>query len=152
MPSELSILDKLKQWSTIVVDTSDITEIEKFAPHDATTNPSLLFQAVQSSKYADLVTKTIKQVKEEGKENQGEPSFIDEVIDSLSVAFGCEILKLIPGVVSTEIDAKFSFDVEKSVAKAKKIIGMYEQAGYSKNRILIKLATTWEGCQAAKVN
>lgn len=146
MPSSLEVL---KQWTRVVADTGDFDQLTKFTPQDATTNPSLIYQAVQLPQYKDLVAKVIKEVRT-GEETIKD-SLIDHIVDCLYVAFGCEILKIIPGVVSTEVDARLSFDIEGSVAKARKIIHMYEGAGYNRSRVLIKLATTWEGCEAAKI-
>lgn len=147
MPSSL---EQLKQWTSVVSDTGDFDQIKLFSPQDATTNPSLILQAAQLPAYKDLVAGVVSEVTSSGKENRKE-ALIDEIIDQLSVTFGCEILKVVPGVVSTEVDVRLSFDVEASVAKAKKIISMYESRGYSKDRVLIKMAATWEGCQASKL-
>lgn len=145
-----STLDQLKEWSIVVADTGDFDQIKKFNPQDATTNPSLILQAAQMPQYKDFVLKVVNNVKSTGKENKKE-LLVDEIIDSLAIAFGCEVLKIVRGVVSTEVDARLSFDIESSIAKARNIIQMYEKQGYGRERILIKMATTWEGCQAAKV-
>lgn len=125
----------------MVADTGDFELIAKFKPTDATTNPSLILQAAQKPAYA----KIIEQAVEQGKRN------LEDTMDLLCVLFGCEILKLIPGRVSTEVDARLSFDIDGSVKKALKLIKLYEERGVNKDRILIKLATTWEGIQAAKI-
>lgn len=141
-------MDQLKKLTTVVADTGDIKSIDQYKPTDATTNPSLLCTAAQMSEYKNLVDDAIKFA----KDNAG--SLDDQVtaaIDKLYVNFGVEILKIVPGRVSTEVDARLSFDVEESIAKARKFIELYERAGISKERVLIKLSSTWEGIQAAKV-
>lgn len=133
-------LEQLKQFSDVVADTGDIEAIKKYQPLDATTNPSLLYKAAQLEQYSGLVDNALS-----GTQN------LADACDSLAVAIGSEILKVVPGKVSTEVDARLSFDTTASVEKAKKLIGMYEEAGYSKDRILIKLASTWEGIRAAEI-
>lgn len=137
----MSSLDQVRKNSVVVADTGDFELIAEFKPTDATTNPSLILQAAQKPAYAKIIDQAI----EEGKKN------VEDTLDLLCVLFGCEILKLIPGRVSTEVDARLSFDVQGSVAKALKLIKLYEKRGIAKDRILIKLATTWEGIQAAKI-
>jgi transaldolase len=139
-------LDSLKQLTTVVADTGDIAAIAQYQPRDATTNPSLLFQAAQMPQYAGHVDAAVAVARKAGNAAEQAVEFMDE----LFVRFGCEILKLIPGRVSTEVDAGFSFDTQASVKKAKKLIGMYQKAGVDKERILIKLASTWEGIRAAE--
>lgn len=140
-------LDQLKQFTTVVADTGDINAIGQYKPTDATTNPSLLYAAAQQEEYKDLVDQALKFAKSSS-------SNIDEqvtaAIDKLYVIFGTQILKIVPGRVSTEVDARLSFDKERSIAKAKRFIELYKQEGISKERVLIKLASTWEGIQAAK--
>ena len=139
----------LAACTTIVADTGKIDEIKKFQPTDATTNPSLILQAAKLPEYAELV----KTAALYGKTNGGD-SLEDQLslaIDNVCVAFGTEISKVIPGYVSTEVDARLSFDVEASVRRARRIIEMYEANGVGRERVLIKLATTWEGVQAAKI-
>lgn len=140
-------LDQLKTMTTIVADTGDFQAMEQFKPTDATTNPSLILSAASQSKYSHLIDKAVQYGKKVGStlEEQVEAS-----LDITCVLFGQEILKIIPGRVSTEVDARLSFDKEASIEKAKKLIALYEEAGISKDRILIKLASTWEGIQAAK--
>jgi len=134
-------LDQLKKMTTVVSDTGDFESIKAYHPTDATTNPSLIFAASQLPQYKHLLQSAIA----------AEPSKnIDQILDRVFVAFGLEILKLIPGGVSTEVDARLSFDVEGSVAKARHLIKLYESAGIDRKRILIKLASTWEGVVAAK--
>src|SRR4051812_4862958 len=134
-------LDQLKQYTTVVADTGDFKQLAQYAPRDATTNPSLVLKAIQKPDYAPLLA-------EVAKAHKGESP--DVIGDALIVRFGMEILKLVPGRVSTEIDARLAFDCAASVARAKGIIAMYESAGIKRERILIKLASTWEGIQAAK--
>lgn len=135
-------LEQLKQYTTVVADTGDFHAMEVFKPHDATTNPSLILKAVQKPEYRPLLEETVQA-------HQGEP--VGDVIDHLLVAFGCKILSIIPGRVSTETDARLSFDTEGTVAKARHLIGLYEAAGIRRERILIKIASTWEGIRAAEV-
>lgn len=139
-------LDSLKQITTVVADTGDIAAIAQFQPRDATTNPSLLFQAAQMPQYAEHVDAALAVARKAGNAAEQAVEFMDE----LFIRFGCEILKIIPGRVSTEVDAGISFDTQASIKKAKKLIGMYQKAGVDKERILIKLASTWEGIRAAE--
>ncbi|MBI5775348.1 MAG: transaldolase [Verrucomicrobia bacterium] len=138
-------LDQLKQHSLIVADTGDFASIRKYQPRDATTNPSLLLKAATMPEYADLVNKTIADAKQES----GGGHALETAMDKLAVAFGIEILKIVPHRVSTEVDARLSFDTTASVAKARSLIARYEKAGLPRERILIKLASTWEGVRAA---
>src|SRR5437660_648297 len=141
------LLSQLKQFSVIVADTGDFDSIRKYQPRDTTTNPSLLLKAAQMPEYAALVGKAIADAK---KESADAGQTLGIALDKLAVAFGLEILKIVPGRVSTEVDARLSFDVEASVAKARSLISRYEKAGISRERILIKVASTWEGICAAK--
>ena len=140
-------LTELKQFSIIVADTGDFASIRKYQPRDATTNPSLLLKAVQMPEYADLVHRAIADAKAESAGGRGT---LDIALDKLSVAFGLEILKIVPNRVSTEVDARLSFDTTATLAKARSLIARYEKAGLSRERILIKIAATWEGIQAAR--
>jgi len=133
-------LDALKQFTTVVADTGDFNQLAQFKPQDATTNPSLILKAVQKAEYAPLLKETVEAFR-------GKP--LDEVMDHLLVRFGCEILKHVPGRVSTEVDARLSFDTEATVARAERIMALYQAKGISPDRILIKIASTWEGIQAA---
>ena len=133
-------LDTLKQFTTVVADTGDFQQISRFQPQDATTNPSLILKAVQMPAYQQLLQDTLAQ-------HAGAP--LDVVMDHLLVHFGCSILALIPGRVSTEVDARLSFDTAATVARAQRIIGLYQAQGIDKARVLIKIAATWEGIQAA---
>lgn len=136
-----TLLEQLKQYTKVVADTGDFERMKAFLPQDATTNPSLILKAAQLPSYQNLIQKV-------KSDTTGQP--VDQVIDALLVAFGIEILKIVPGRVSTEVDARLSFDTEATVKKAREIIAAYESKGISKNRILIKIASTWEGIQAAK--
>ena len=143
-----TILENLKKYSSVVADTGDIDSIQKFNPDDCTTNPSLIFKAVQSEKYNDLVNDVIAHSK-----SRKFPSITDQVdyiSDQLAIAFGIELSKIVPGYISTEVDADLSFNTEATVEKAKQIVNTYEQSGVPKSRILIKIAGTWEGIQAVK--
>ena len=141
------LLSQLKQFSVIVADTGDFDSIRKYQPRDTTTNPSLLLKAAQMPEYAELVEKTLADAR---KESASASETLGIALDKLAVAFGIEILKIVPGRVSTEVDARLSFDVEASIAKARSLINRYDQAGISRERILIKLASTWEGICAAR--
>ncbi len=133
-------LDQLKALTTVVADTGNFLQLAQFAPRDATTNPSLILKAVQSSDYAPLLKDTVAA-------HQGKP--LDQIVDQVLVRFGLEILKVVPGRVSTEVDARLSFDKAATVARAKRIMALYEAAGIGRERVLIKIASTWEGIQAA---
>eukprot|EP01001_Neometanema_parovale_P007252 NODE_3567_length_1198_cov_169.882791_g3387_i0.p1 GENE.NODE_3567_length_1198_cov_169.882791_g3387_i0~~NODE_3567_length_1198_cov_169.882791_g3387_i0.p1 ORF type:complete len:338 (+),score=102.47 NODE_3567_length_1198_cov_169.882791_g3387_i0:59-1015(+) len=144
----MSALDQLKKHTTIVADTANFGLIEQFKPQDSTTNPSLLLQVITVEKYAHLVKEAVEYGKSHGKTHEEQ---VDETILKAGCLFGNELLKLIPGRVSTEVDAKYSFDTDKTVALANKIIGMYKDMGVSSDRILIKIASTWEGIRAAEI-
>ena len=133
-------LDALKQFTTVVADTGDFKQLAQFQPQDATTNPSLILKAVQKPEYAPLLVEAVAA-------HRGQP--LDVVMDHLLVRFGCEILNTIPGRVSTEVDARLSFDTAATVARARRIMGLYEAQGIARERVLIKIASTWEGIQAA---
>ena len=141
MPSNQ--LEQLKQFTKVVADTGDFASMKQYEPQDATTNPSLILKAAAMPDYAWLVDQALK-------ETGGEAS-VGAIIDRLLVLFGLEILKIVPGRVSTEVDARLSFDTAGTVTKALEIIGLYEKAGISRDRILIKIASTWEGIKAAEV-
>lgn len=134
-------LDQLKQFTTVVADSGDFKQLAQYKPRDATTNPSLILKAVQKSDYAPLLKEVVDA-------HKGETT--DSIVDEVLVRFGSEILKIVPGRVSTEVDARLSFDTAASIAKAHRIIALYEAMGIGKERILIKLASTWEGIQAAR--
>jgi transaldolase len=133
-------LDALKHFTTVVADTGDFRQIATFRPQDATTNPSLIFKAVQKADYRPLLTETV---------NRYRGQALDELMDRLLVRFGCEILASIPGRVSTEVDARLSFDTQATVSRAERIIELYQAQGVHIDRVLIKIASTWEGIQAA---
>ncbi len=141
-------LESLAQYSTVVADTGDIDAIARFKPRDATTNPSLLLQAAQNAKYRPLVDDAIAAGLRTGGDRAAKA---EALMDTLAVSFGREILKHIDGRVSTEVDAKLSFDVEGTLTKARALIERYERAGISRERILIKIASTWEGIRAAAI-
>lgn len=143
----MKLLESLKRYTTVVADTGDIEAIARHRPQDATTNPSLLYHAAQMPAYAHLVEKAAGLASAGGGNHE---DMAEDFIDRLFVLFGCEILKVIPGRVSTEVAARLSFDTEGTVAKAHKLISLYESKGISRNRILIKIASTWEGIRAAE--
>jgi|UniRef100_K3WK76 transaldolase len=146
---EATQLDQLKEFTTVVADTGDFDSIAKYKPQDATTNPSLLYKAATMEQYAHLVDDAVAYGK--GLDASiSESERLGYIIDKLSVNFGLEILKIVPGYVSTEVDARLSFDKEATIARAHRIIEMYKKAGISKDRILVKIASTWEGIQACK--
>ncbi|MBV8604721.1 MAG: transaldolase [Pelomonas sp.] len=133
-------LEQLKAHTTVVADTGNFLQLAQFAPRDATTNPSLILKAVQSPDYAPLLAETVRA-------HQGRP--LDEIVDAVLVRFGLEILRIVPGRVSTEVDARLSFDRAATLARARRIMADYERAGVARARVLIKIASTWEGIQAA---
>jgi transaldolase len=143
----MNSLDQLKQYTTVVADTGDINAIAQHKPQDATTNPSLLYKAAQMPEYDSLVSEAAAYA--QSKSLNGD-QLIDATIDKLAVTFGCRILDIIPGRVSTEVDARLSFDTAGTVAKAKELIELYKEVGVDSDRILIKIASTWEGIEAAR--
>jgi transaldolase len=144
----MSKLDQLKKLTTVVSDSGEFEEIKKYHPTDATTNPSLILAAANVPDYKPLIDEAVSFGKKQGKTAEEKKT---AVLDKIFVNFGLEILKIIPGRVSTEVDARLSFDVEGSVAKARTLIKLYENAGISRERILIKLASTWAGIRAAEI-
>lgn len=142
-----SQLDQLKKMTTVVADTGDIEAIAKFQPQDATTNPSLLLKAAEMPQYSQLLKSSVAWAKEQSANSNQQ---VIDAADKLSVLIGLEILKIVPGRISTEVDARLSFDTQASITKAHKLIGMYNEAGIKNDRILIKLASTWEGIKAAE--
>src|SRR4051812_16722901 len=143
----MNLLESLKRYTTVVADTGDIEAIAEYKPQDATTNPSLLYQAAQKPQYGRLVDDALQfAIAFPGDRAARTEAFMDRLL----VNFGCEILKIIPGRVSTEVDAGLSFDTDATLAKARKLIGMYEAAGVARERVLIKIASTWEGIRAAE--
>ncbi|MDP4646801.1 MAG: transaldolase [Akkermansiaceae bacterium] len=141
-------LDQLKKLTTVVADTGDFEAMKEFMPQDATTNPSLILQAATKDEYRPLIDQAISEFK--GGSLSGQ-ALTDAVLDRIIILFGLEILKIVPGRVSTEVDARLSFDTEGSVAKAKELIAAYASEGISKDRVLIKIASTWEGIKAAEI-
>jgi transaldolase len=148
MSHQQNTLEQLKQFTTVVADTGDFESIRKYAPQDATTNPTLIFKAVQQPEYKHLLDRVIADNR--GSSLAGAP-LLGTIIDDLLVAFGREILAIVPGRVSTEVDARLSFDVEATVKKARYLISLYEKSGTPRERILIKIASTWEGARAAEI-
>ena len=148
-------LDALKKATTIVADTASFNDIKTYAPTDATTNPSLILKAVKDPQYAEILTGAIHTAKKQfraeslkvGKSKRG---ILEIAMDCVVVAFGKEILQIVPGYVSTEVDARLSYDTEGSITRARRLIEMYETSGVSRDRILIKMASTWEGVEAAR--
>ncbi|ATG77842.1 transaldolase [Pseudoalteromonas sp. 1_2015MBL_MicDiv] len=136
----MNLLEQLKKVTTVVADSGDVESIKALQPVDATTNPSLILQAAKLPQYKHLISDAISKAGND----------VDAICDQLIVNFGCEILKVIPGRISSEVDARLSFDTQASIAKGRKLISLYEQAGISKDRVLIKLASTWEGIKAAE--
>jgi transaldolase len=135
-------LEQLKQYTTVVADTGDFQSMQAYTPRDATTNPSLILKAVQKPEYQPLLAQAVA---------QNASKSTDEIIDQLLISFGLKILEIVPGRVSTETDARLSFDTEATVAKGRQLIALYEAAGISRERILIKIASTWEGIRAAEI-
>jgi transaldolase len=142
----MSLLDSLKTFTTVVADTGDIESMRQFKPQDATTNPSLLLKAAQQPHYRPLVDAALRDAERAGG---SELKRAEAFMDRLAVNFGKEILKIVPGRVSTEVDARLSFDTAGSIAKARELIGLYEASGIARDRILIKVGSTWEGIRAA---
>ena len=140
-------LDQLKQFTTVVADTGDFESIRQFSPQDATTNPSLIYKAVTQPEYAPLLDQAVAERK--GADLPRE-ELICDIIDDLLTIFGQKILQIVPGRVSTEVDARLSFDTPATIEKARKLIGLYAQRGVAKERVLIKIASTWEGIRAAE--
>ena len=137
----MNALEQLKQHTIVVADTGNFMQLAQFAPRDATTNPSLILKAVQQPEYAPLLAETVRA-------HARRP--VEEIVDEVLVRFGREILRIVPGRVSTEVDARLSFDREGTLARARRIMGLYEAAGLPRERVLIKIASTWEGIQAAR--
>ena len=135
-------LDQLREMTVVVADTGDLVAIKEYMPQDATTNPSLLLKVAQDSNYSHFMDESLASATDK--------SDIDDVVDIFGVKIGCEILKIIPGRVSTEVDARLSFDTDATIAKARKLIALYAEQGIDKDRVLIKIASTWEGIQAAR--
>ncbi len=139
-------LDQLKQITTVVADTGDFESMKIYQPQDATTNPSLILQAAAKPEYRHLVEQAIAELR-----SANSPASLDPILDRILILFGLEILKIVPGRVSTEVDARLSFDTSGTVVKARQLIAAYEKEGHSRDRILIKIASTWEGIKAAEI-
>ncbi|MFN9933248.1 MAG: transaldolase [Cyanobacteriota bacterium] len=145
-----NLLDQLAAMTVVVADTGDIDAIRQFTPRDATTNPSLILAAAQIPSYQELIDRSLRESREVIGSEAGADEVVSEALDEISVTFGKEILRIVPGRVSTEVDARLSFDTEATIEKARKLIGLYEQAGVGRERVLIKIASTWEGIRAAE--
>jgi transaldolase len=145
--AKLNQLDQIKKFTTIVADTADFESIRQFKPQDATTNPSLVYAATQKENYSHFLEEVLANRRKSGLSGAAQ---IDDIIQRLLVQFGCAILKIVPGRVSTETDARFSFDVEGSIEKARRLVKLYEEQGIARERVLIKIASTWEGILAAE--
>src|SRR6266567_820073 len=145
--TKLNQLEQLKKFTKIVADTADFESIKEFKPQDATTNPSLVYAATQKPEYAHLLDEVLADRKTSGLSDAAQ---IEDICDHLLVQFGCDILEIVPGRVSTETDARLSFDIEGSIKKARQLVKLYEERGIPRERVLIKIASTWEGIAAAK--
>src|SRR2546430_4592863 len=143
----LNQLEQIKKFTKIVADTGDFESIREFKPQDATTNPSLIYAATQKEKYVHLLDEVIADRKRSGLTGAAQT---DDIIDHLLVKFGCEFLEIVPGRVSTETDARYSFDAEGAMTKGRRLIKLYEQRHIGRERVLIKIASTWEGMLAAE--
>ncbi|MBT9316061.1 transaldolase [Leptothoe spongobia] len=146
-----TLLDQLREMTVVVADTGDIQAIEKFKPRDATTNPSLITAAAQMPQYQGIVDETLQTAKADAGPDASTQAIVNLAFKRLAVAFGRKILEIIPGRVSTEVDARLSYDTEGTLATARDLIAQYETAGISRERILIKIASTWEGIKAAEI-
>jgi transaldolase len=146
-----NLLEQLRAMTVVVADTGDLQAIEKFTPRDATTNPSLITAAAQMSEYQSIVDDTLLQAKKDAGSSATDADVVTLAFDRLAVEFGKKILEIVPKRVSTEVDARLSYDTEATIAKARYLIGEYEKAGISRDRILIKIASTWEGIKAGEV-
>lgn len=146
-----NLLDQLREMTVVVADTGDIQAIEKFKPRDATTNPSLITAAAQMPQYQDIVDDTLKVARSSLGASASAAQVASLAFERLAVSFGLKILEIIPGRVSTEVDARLSYNIDATVAKGRELIAQYEAAGVSKNRVLIKIAATWEGIKAAEI-
>jgi transaldolase len=145
-----NLLDQLAAMTVVVADTGDIDAIRQFTPRDATTNPSLILAAAQIPTYQELIDRSLRESRQAIGDSAGADAVVSEALDEISVTFGKEILKIVPGRVSTEVDARLSYDTAATIAKARKLIGLYNAAGIGNERVLIKIASTWEGIKAAE--
>ncbi|AUT03990.1 transaldolase [Nostoc sp. CENA543] len=146
-----NLLEQLRTMTVVVADTGDIQAIEKFKPQDATTNPSLITAAAKMPEYQDIVDQTLLQAKKDAGAGANKGQIVTLAFDRLAVSFGLKILQIIPGRVSTEVDARLSYDTEATVSKARELIAQYKAAGITPERVLIKIASTWEGIKAAEI-
>ena len=146
-----TLLEQLSSMTVVVADTGELEAIRRFKPRDATTNPSLILAAAQIPTYQSLIDEALKFSRKRIGIGAAVEEVVEEALDEICVIFGKEILKIIPGRVSTEVDARLSYDIEGTIAKARKIIGLYNEAGISNDRVLIKIASTWEGIKAAEI-
>lgn len=146
-----NLLEQLREMTVVVADTGDLQAIEQFTPRDATTNPSLITAAAQMPKYQSIVDETLLQAKQEAEDSATDKEVANLAFKRLAVAFGLKILEIVPGRVSTEVDARLSYDTDATIATARDLISQYEAAGISRDRVLIKIASTWEGIKAAEV-
>src|SRR3984957_15701420 len=145
-----TLLEQLRGMTTVVADTGDINSIQKFQPQDSTTNPSLIAAAAQKAEYQEIVDDVLKQARKDAGSNASDKDVAALAFKSLAVAFGRKILEIVPGRVSTEVDARLSYDTEKTMEQARDIIAQYDEAGIGRERVLIKIASTWEGIKAAE--
>ncbi|HEY9804398.1 MAG TPA: transaldolase [Leptolyngbyaceae cyanobacterium] len=146
-----NLLEQLREMTVVVADTGDIQAIEKFTPRDATTNPSLITAAAKMPEYQEIVDQTLLQAKKDAGVGASKGQIVSLAFDRLAVSFGLKILQIIPGRVSTEVDARLSYDTEATITKARELIAQYKAAGIGPERVLIKIASTWEGIKAAEV-
>ena len=145
-----NLLEQLSSMTVVVADTGDLEAIRKFTPRDATTNPSLILAAAQIPAYQSLIDEALKLSRKRIGDDHPIEAVVEEALDEICVIFGKEILKIVPGRVSTEVDARLSFNKKKTIEKARKLISLYEELGINKDRVLIKIASTWEGIKAAE--
>src|SRR5437588_7003632 len=145
--TKLNQLEQLKKFTKVVADTADFESIKEFKPQDATTNPSLVYAATQKPQYSHLLEEVLADRKKSGLSGAAQ---VEDIIDHLLVQFGCDILEIVPGRISTETDARLSFDVEGSIKKARRLVQLYEERNIPRERVLIKVASTWEGINAAE--
>src|SRR5437879_2674976 len=145
--TKLNQLEQLKKFTKVVADTADFESIKEFKPQDATTNPSLVYAATQKPQYSHLLEEVLADRKKSGLSGAAQ---VEDIIDHLLVQFGCDILEIVPGRISTETDARLSFDVEGSIKKARQLVKLYEERKIPRERVLIKVASTWEGINAAE--
>jgi len=149
--AEQNLLEQLREMTVVVADTGDIQAIQKFTPRDATTNPSLITAAAQMPEYQEIVDETLKQARKDAGAGASDQEVVTLAFDRLAVAFGLKILEIVPKRVSTEVDARLSYDTEATIEKGRYLISQYEAAGIGRDRVLIKIASTWEGIKAAEV-